>query len=226
VAATFQNQYLLGSSAYHMERAMRVLPRDPILLFYAGAMHEGLASPAVQSVYATAPGAFSGVAVRSKENQLREAQRYLSDAVKAGAPLEAQLRLGRVLGRLGKHADAVKLLSQAVPSADDKRLAYFRELLLGTEQGALRQVEAARASFDRAAALFPTAQAPLIAMSHLFRQSGNRAAALEAFRRLQALPADASGRSDPWWDYHRSYAADAEDQLNAVRAWVDLKGPR
>ena len=226
MAATFQSQYHLGSSAFHLERGRRVLPRDPILLFYAGAMYEALASPTFQSVPATAPGAFRGVDLPSEDDHLREAQRFLNEAVRAGAPLEAQLRLGRVQGRLGKHADAVRLLERTVPAAGDARLAYFRELLLGTEQGALGQVGAARASFDRAATLFPTAQAPLIAMSHLFRQSGDRTAALDAFRRLQALPADASERIDPWWDYYRSYAADAEDQLTAVRAWVGPKGAR
>ena len=150
----------------------------------------------------------------------------LRDAVERGAPLEAQLRLGRVTGRLGNHADAVALLLQTVPPAGDAQFAYFRELLLGTEQGALGQIEAARASFERAATLFPMAQTPLIAMSDVLRRSGDRAGALDVLRRLEALPPDATKRTDPWWDYHRSYVTDAEDQLAAVRAWVDLKGAR
>ena len=227
VAATFQHEYQLGSGSYHLARAREVLPRDPIILFYAGAMYEALASPRFQNVAATAPETFRAAAtVGTEDKQLRAAQRFLRDGVERGAPLEAQLRLGRVTGRLGNHADAVALLLQTVPPAGDAQFAYFRELLLGTEQGALGQIGAARASFERAATLFPMAQTPLIAMSDVLRRSGDRARALDVLRRLEALPPDATKRTDPWWDYHRSYVTDAEDQLAAVRAWVDLKGAR
>jgi len=236
VAATFLYQYRLGNAAYHIGRARKVLPRDPIILFYAGAMHEALASPLVQNVQGRAPSdryeymngqmiSKPDTGLPAERDQLQEAERHLREALKHGAPPEAKLRLGRVTGRLGRHADAAPLLQQLVPPEGDARLAYLRELFLGTEYAALARVEEARASLERAAALFPTAQAPLIAMSDVCRRSGNRAAALEALRRVEALP-DGPGRTDPWWDYYRSYAADAERQLAALRAWIDLKGAR
>ena len=88
---------------------------------------------------------------------------------------------------------------------------------------ALGRIDEALASFERAARLFPTAQAPLIAMSDVCRRSGNRAGALAALGRLEALPSE---RADPWRNYYQLDAADAERQLTAVRAWVDLKGVR
>jgi hypothetical protein len=97
----------------------------------------------------------------------------------------------------------------------------LRSLFLGTELGATGKVDLARESFEHAVALFPTAQAPLIAMSDLYRHRGDRASALEAVHRLEALPPDTAKRTDPWWEYFHSYAADADDQLRAVRAWVD-----
>ena len=160
----------------------------------------------------------------TEKNQLQASERYLRDAVKYGATSEAGLRLGRVLGRLGKHTQAVQMLVQSVPPPGDSRLAYFRELFLGTEYATLGQAEDARKSFERAQALYPTAQTPLIALSNLERRSGNRDAALDALRRLEGLPADASDRMDPWWGYYASYAGDASQQLDAVRAWVSSRG--
>jgi len=227
VAAHFQNAYLFGSSGHHLKRAKRVLPRDPILLFYEGAMREAMASPRFQSVPITAPGATARqIALASAGEQLQDAEHLLREAVKYGAPPEATVRLGRVVGARGRHRDAVALLEQVAIPPGDARLAYLRDLFLGTEQFALGQPEAARTSLDRASTLFPTAQAPLLAMSAIYRRTGDRQAAFDTLRRIEALPSDPDQRSDPWWDYYRSYAADADNQLASVRAWVDRKGGR
>lgn len=105
-------------------------------------------------------------------------------------------------------------------------MAYFRHLFLGTEYRALGKAEEASAAFERAAALYPTAQSPLIALIDSVRRAGNRAAAADLLRRLEALPRDAERRVDPWLDYYRSYADDAGQQLAAVRAWVGARGVR
>jgi hypothetical protein len=231
VAATFLSTSRFGNCAFHLARGQKALPRDPMLLLYAGAMHEALASPRAQNVQGMTTAyeveRMNGVMARApapvlpaEREHIYGAERDLRDALKYGALPEAQLRLGRVTGRLGRHADAVTLLERCVPPAGDARLAYYRELFLGTEYGALGRIDEARASFERAATLFPTAQAPLIAISDVCRRSGDRACALAALGRLEALP---SARADPWWNYYQSAAADAERQLKAVRAWVDLK---
>jgi tetratricopeptide (TPR) repeat protein len=237
VAATFLNAYLFGNNAFHLMRAREVLPRDPVLLFYAAAMQEALASPRVQNVQGTQPSygykemngrmiSADARSLPSERDLLQLAARYLREALRWGAPPEAALRLGRVTGRLGRHDEAVTILEHLAPPASEVRLAYFRELFLGTEYAVLGRVDEARASFERAAALCPTAQAPLIALSDVCRRAGDRAAVLEALHRLEALPPEGSGRTDPWWDYYRSYAADAEQQLAAVRAWFGPKGER
>lgn len=235
VAATFLREYRLGNATFHIQRAKEVLPRDPIMLFYAGALQETLASGRVRQSYAvptqkleSTMGRFtvSDAEAPTATNLLAAAERNFRDAVKYGAPAEAQLRLGRITGLLGKHAEAVNLLTGGAVPALDGRLAYLRELFLGTEYEALGRSEDAGAAFHRAAALSPTAQSPLIALSDLMRRSGNRAGAVDAVRRLEALPAEPSERADPWWDYHRSYAADASEQLAAVRSSVDLRKAR
>ena len=225
IAATFQDVYQLGTATYHMDRALTTLPGDPVLLFYAGAMSEALASPRFQNIPLTAQSAPQSVSLPSEEDELHMAEQHLREAVRFGAPPEASLRLGRVLGSLGKHGEAVLLLQQMIPPDGDTRLDYFRSLFFGTELGAVGRLDPARESLERAAALFPTAQAPLIAMSEMYRRAGQRTAALDAIRRLEALPADARKRVDPWTDYAHSYAADGEKQLAAVYAWVEQHRP-
>ena len=50
VAANFEQAGLFGNASYQLDRALDVLPRDPVILFYAGAMHEAFASERFQSV--------------------------------------------------------------------------------------------------------------------------------------------------------------------------------
>ncbi len=233
VAATFLDASLYGNAAYHMARGKKLLPRDPVLLFYTGVVHEGLASPRVQAVSAAMPNRIEfmnghmlstpQVAVAPEREQLKEAERHLRESLKRGGPAEARLRLGRITGHLGRHADAVALLEGFTPPATDARLIYFRHLFLGTEYAALGRTDAAQVSFEHAAVFWPGAQAPLMALSDLFRRSGNRAAALGVLRELEALP---EKRVDPWWDYYWSCAADADAQLKAVRMSVDREPRR
>jgi tetratricopeptide (TPR) repeat protein len=161
----------------------------------------------------------------SAREEWRDAERLLGASVKAHGPVEARVRYARVLGRLGRHGQAAALLQGVVPHLADRRLQYLAALFLGSEEGAIGHVAGARDAFERAAALYPTAQSPLLALGDLFRRAGHRAAALDALRRLEALPADPEAREDPWRDYFRSFAFDADDQLAAVRAWVDQEQP-
>lgn len=229
VAATFLSKYEFGSAMHHLTRAKAVLPRDPVLLLYSGALHAALAAPGFQNVYATQPltpfdprtGRFTALrpaAEHTAQVLLRTAELDLRNALKYGAAAEAAIRLGYVTARQGRHREAVKILAATDPPDENPALAYFHALFLGTEYGALGQIDDARAMLERAASLSPTAQTPLVAMGHALRHAGDRTAALEVLRRLAALPSDLAHRTDPWLDYHRSYAADAEEQLAAVRA--------
>ena len=224
IAAGFEGAYLFGSASHHMTRALAVLPRDPVLLFYAGALHEACASARIQSIPGTRRALARQIRFPTPQEEWRLAEGLLRDAVDEQGPIEARVRLARVLGKLGRHAEAASMLRAVVPHLRDRRLQYFAALFLGSEEGALGHVEQARDALERAAMLFPTAQSPLLAESEVFRRAGDRAAALDALQRLQALPADPADREDPWRDYFRSFALDADDQLAAVRAWV-AKGP-
>jgi tetratricopeptide (TPR) repeat protein len=233
VAATFLHRQDFGRARHHLARAREVLPRDPVLLFYAGAMHEGqamvtdMARPrgraragaAQQTQHRLSDGTLVPPASErnpSMRGELRSAETMYREALKHGASDEVRIRLGRVLGQLGRHREALNVLGTTAPPAD-ARLAYFRSLFLGSQYAALGRLKDSRTSFERAATLFPSAQVPLVAISHVSLRSGDRADALAVVDRIAALPQDTSRRVDPWLDYYRSAAADAEAQLRLLR---------
>jgi tetratricopeptide (TPR) repeat protein len=134
------------------------------------------------------------------------------------------LRLGRVLGLRGRHAEAAAELDRALPSLRDDRLRYYAHLFLGEELAALGRRDAARASYDRAVALFPSAQSARFALSALARRHGDRRTALASIREVLGLPADESSRPDPWWQYHYPVRSDADASLAGLYAAWPKKG--
>jgi tetratricopeptide (TPR) repeat protein len=157
-------------------------------------------------------------AVESERGELRQAEGYFRRALEiAPDHVEARLRLGRVLGLVGRHDDAARELRRALPSAGEDVLRYYGELFLGAEEEALKQYDAAFDAYRRAAALYPTAQSPWLALSSLGRRRGDRAAALRALQQLFDLPSDRLERDDPWWTYHVAQARNADRLLEALR---------
>jgi tetratricopeptide (TPR) repeat protein len=132
---------------------------------------------------------------------------------------ETRMRLGRTLGRLGRHADAAVELRQAVAAnpEDDPLMLDYGELCLGAEEEALGRHDEARSAYEHAAAQYGLAQSPLIALSQLARRRGDRAGALRAIEHLFALRPEAIEREDPWWTYHVAQARNAETLLEELR---------
>ena len=107
-----------------------------------------------------------------------------------------------MIGQLGRHDEAAAELRKALGAGLPRESQYYAELFVGREEQALGRSEAARESFERASELYPLAQSPRLALSHLARQSGDRTRALQALRYVSELPANALRREDPWWDYY------------------------
>lgn len=223
IAALHQRDYGFGFGKPHLREAQRVLPDDGVLEFFAGLLHEGCASPRVQNVPLTQPSLARNLSYPSSHSELREAEHWLRRAVEHGGPAEARVHLGRVLGRLGRHAEASSMLKDALPTVEEPRLEFLCHLFLGSEEAAQGRTDGARESFERATALRPTAQSPLLALADLAWRAGRRGQALEAIRRVQALPARLAERDDPWQNYLRSCAFDADQRLAAVRAMVGVQ---
>jgi len=108
----------------HVDRALKLFPSDPDILFLYGCMHEVLASAKIQSLVQALrlPSGFQmnfGTAraeLRLAENALRQAAARKPDWA------EARLHYGRVLDLLGDHRAAIVEFSHAAGSLDDEEL--------------------------------------------------------------------------------------------------------
>jgi tetratricopeptide (TPR) repeat protein len=201
-------------------RLWYMFPQDPHVLFLAGCLHETFASPMIQSLTRSIDVMGARPGISSEKSELREAEELFRRALKADPALvEARIRRGRVLHLLGKPEEAVLELRQAVSTllSDEGRKAapdsalmlYFAEMFFGAAAEALGQADRARASYARAAELFPGAPSPNLALSQLALRANNRGAALAAVER--ALPPAGGDResADPWWRYHSIQGRDA-----------------
>ncbi len=221
VAAYLHHSYSLGELQPHLTAALELLPDDGRMLFLMGALHETLASPRVQTTLATLvlPRGRSRV-TESERAHLGHAERYLTRALAADPSFhEARFRLGRVAARQGRHEEAVALLDAAAAGLDAATLRYLCALFVGHANDALGRRDAARGAYERAAALYPGAQSPHLALASLGWRTNDRATAVAALDRWRGLPDNeaAAARYDPWWDYHASHARDAVNLLRQVQ---------
>jgi tetratricopeptide (TPR) repeat protein len=218
--AHLQQEEKFGDCFFHLNAALEAIPGDARLLFYAGAMHEAMASGALQAAARSLESRGDvRSTVRSVEGELEEAEKFYGRALSVDPTLaEARLHYGRVIELLGRHEEAAKQLRQAISELKDSQLLYYGELFLGHEEAAMRHRQGAREHFDRAAALFPLAQSPQLALGLLARSSGDRAAALDAAKKVFALPPNEEDREDPWWAYYKAHVRDTDVLLAALRA--------
>jgi hypothetical protein len=91
----------------------------------------------------------------------------------------------------------------------DPQLSYYAALYLGFELEILMRKNEARVQYERAAQLYPTAQSPLLALSHLARSEDNTPDALQALQRIFELPRGDPWKDDPWWTYDVAHTRDA-----------------
>jgi tetratricopeptide (TPR) repeat protein len=181
-------------------RGLDLFPNDPEMLFLGGVLHETLAAPAVQEPFRKSDEMRRLVEVGMAGPEFNAAEGLLRKAVKASPDfVEARLHLGRVLAEQNQHDEALPELTRALSAIKNEDLQYFGHLFAGRSAAALRQFAAARRSFERAAALRPSAQSPLLAMSQLAYSRGDVG---EAAAMLARVPQQASlERDDPWWIY-------------------------
>ena len=204
----------------HLARARELFPDDPDILFLSACQHETFAGAPIQTAVRSAvlpTGVTMGVG--SAQLELRQAEQLFRRTLEVQPDhAEALMHEGRVLGLLGKHAEAAIALRVAVTDLHDTDLRYYAEQFLGAEEESLGNRELARAAYERAAELFPRAQSPLLALSQLARRHGDRGGALRAMDRLFALPDEERHEyDDPWWSYYVSQGRDADDLLEAMR---------
>ena len=182
----------------------------------AGGVHELLASPRVQEGDDTQSIDRCG----SADDNLNAAEYFYRRAVKTDRPAaEVLLRLGRVLGLRGRHAEALRQL-ETVPAGDlPEPLRYFARVFIGQEEDALGQTEAAREAFRGAIAMRLWFQPAHLAISVLERKAGNKSAAIEAMQQVLTV-SSAERESDAWSEYYL-----AGDGQRAARLLDEFRAP-
>jgi len=203
----------------HIGRGREMFPDDPDLAMLAGAQHEAYATSSVQTAVRSAflPTGVT-LAVSSERSELRDAEKLLRRATELKPDFaEAQIRLGRVLAIMERDAEAADHLTRGVEGTDDRLLRYYGSLFLGAAEERLNHHDAAKASYQQAAALFPTAQSPLLGLSELARRAGRREEALQEMEKVYSLDLTGSLNADPWWTYNYAQGRDADALLEALQ---------
>ena len=121
-----------------------------------------------------------------------------------------------MLGLRGRHEAAVAQLRQG-QSVEEPILRFYVYLFLGAEFEALGNGVEARQAYERAKAVAPTAQSPLLGLSRLAEEAGDRAAARELIVRVLELPRMEPERADPWWVYEIVQARAVDGLLADLR---------
>lgn len=219
-AAWFEANYLLGYAEPHLVEAGKLFPRDAWLQLYRGALYEALAAPRYQNIARSGPYLpREGRTLALPGTQLRRAEGYFRSALALDPHfVEARLRLGHVLLERGQLDEARLHFRQVLLATRDQVVTYLANLFAGAACDALDRRTEAASALERATTIAPTAQTPLLALSKLARRVGDRRAALVALERLASLPADPAQRVDPWWNYLRSHAWDADQLLDNLRS--------
>jgi tetratricopeptide (TPR) repeat protein len=217
-AAIMANRSLLADLNPHLEKARKLFPADPDILFASGCYYETIASPRVRPVIDSAtlpPGV--RIMAPSRSESWRRAEEYFRRAVE-GRPdfAAARVRHGRALDMIGRHDAAIQTLGEAASGTSDTTLLYWAALFEGAAQESLGNTEGARTAYERAAALFPNSQSPSLALSRIAWERGDRTGALAAAARVFGRRARGE-MDDPWWTYHLWLIRDSDETIRQLR---------
>jgi hypothetical protein len=137
-------------------------------------------------------------------------------ALRARADLhEARLRLGHASALMGKTQSAAASLAAVVASDAAGNLRYMAHVFAGDLADEAGDRPRARAHYEAALALYPSAQRPKLSLSLACFAAGDRDCADAWLARSTAEVSP--DRSDPWWTYPDGPGRFAESRLAALR---------
>jgi tetratricopeptide (TPR) repeat protein len=223
IGAHFAREHAFADAMRHFERARRVVPDDPDVLFGEACHQETLGSPRVQNLnrVTTLPNGLVLIGVSSADTHHRRAAALLHRALALRPQfIEARLRLGRVLSELKQYDAALAHLAEVAAESRDPVLTYYAHLFAGDAALSLNRAGQSRASYERALDAQPMAQAAWLGLGAALRAAGEREAAVEAVMTTLTMARElrATG-DDPWWEYYEGDAA------NVVRLLDELRSP-
>jgi tetratricopeptide (TPR) repeat protein len=214
------NGYMQASEqmdAWHVDRSVQLFPRDSETLFLAACAREWFSGPQAQNtLLSTSLSRDLFPLVGTEEEELRKAERLFRESLeREPRRSEARIRLGRVLGRRGRHEDAIAELRRATKETQNRLLLYYGNMFLGAEADALGLGDEARQAYTRAADLYPRAQSPRLALSTLAMSQGDRAGALSTIQPVLSRD-EPQLADDPWWSYYTSQTRNLEGVVTAL----------
>ena len=222
IGAYFAKQDNRADAVRHFDRARRIVPDDPGVLFGEACLQETLGSPDIQNFarLARLPNGMVIIGVMAPQTHFRRAETLLKRALAAQPGfVEARLRLGHVLAEQKEFAAALEHYAQVITATDDPVLLYYAHLFSGDAALALERLPESRASYQRAIDSHPESQAARLGLAAALRAGGDRAAAIEeAMLTLSMEPRTRDSEHEPWWEYYNGDAANVERLLAELRA--------
>ncbi len=210
---------LLAEMPLHLDRALKLFPSDARLEFDRACLADSFSSARVQAVLiGDRPGTFRPN-VPTKLNAEIEAANHFTQALVFDPTMdEARVRLARLKANHGEAGPALALLTRALAGTLPDETEYMAHLIAARANATLSQTEAAAEHLRMAIKMYPTAQTPLIAMSHLALEAGAIDDASTLASSLGAKPD--GGRNDPWWAYFQASWLNAGALLDTLRVGV------
>lgn len=199
------------------ERGLKHFPRDAVLLYGQGAVHEETAVLMTGFTQALRPTTATrsdfNYALLARERNLKDARRFLGEAIAAdGAFALARVRLGRVLWRLSD-LDGARAALEAVPARTvDAATLYLARLFLGRVHEDAGRLDEAQIEYAQALQLDPKAQAAALSLSHVLRLQGDSAGSRRVLEQALAQFGERRVR-DVFWDYLTSHVLPHPDKL-------------
>lgn len=206
----------------YVDTGLRHFPDDAALHLYRGTVHQMYANGRVQQfIGSSAEGRRAENAPQTASVELARAETDLRRALALDPTLvEARIRLAHVVGDLGRTHEAVALAQESLRATLPPFFQTYATLILGRNLTRTGNLDEARAAFDRAATLAPSAQAPRIGQSQVALAAGQPAEGLRAL--TEFLGAERAGQTDAeeWAIYFRVHDPLATEQLAALRSEV------
>jgi len=189
---------LVAVAARILDQASRRFPEDGNLQLALGTAIEALAYD--YGVDVAAPGNAATTARKRTQDALLRAKFAFEKAAAAkSGPIEARLRLARMLVLEGNDVRATSLLESVLAAPGPvPQVAYLGAIMLGEIHARRGDVPGAIALFTDARRRVPSGQSAYLAQAHVLRKAGETEAAAAVVEEMLRRPRPTT---DPWRQY-------------------------
>jgi tetratricopeptide (TPR) repeat protein len=220
-----QWSHCLANAREWAREGTRLFPRDSLLWLTLGIAFEtdgallAPLAPTARGMGSRAAREFLSRA-QMKGERFDEARRAFTEALRANPDEhEARARLGRLLWRAGRAADARRELEDVLGRNPAPRTAFLAHLFLGRILEDEQDLDAAERRYDAALALDPASEPAAFARAHVRSlrgdAEGSRALIEEVLDRRRR-----GGRRDAYSNYLMAHTHDGAEVLDALRLEV------